>query len=57
MAESPKYLLHVVNGSFAIASQGKTVGHISSTILAQIESMLPLMGMFRIAIWYNHLRE
>ena len=49
--------IHIVNRSFAITTQGKTVGHISSTIFAQVESMLPLMRMFRISIWHNHLRQ
>lgn len=46
-----------MNDTLTIATKSKRVGHVASSIFAQIEGMLSLMGMFRVAIWYHHLSE
>jgi hypothetical protein len=38
-----------VNCALAVAAQGETVGHVTSTILAEIESVLSLMGVLGVA--------
>ena len=49
--------VHVVDGTLAVAAKAQAVGHVASTILTQIKSMLPLVRVLRIAVRYNHLRE
>lgn len=39
----------VVDCALAVAAQGETVGHVTSTILAEIESVLSLMGVLGVA--------
>lgn len=49
--------VHVVDGTLAIAAQGQTVGHVATAVLAQIESVLALMRVFRVTVWNHHLRQ
>jgi hypothetical protein len=49
--------VHVVDSTLAVASQAQAVGHVATTVLAQIEGMLPLMRVFRVTVRDHHLRE
>lgn len=49
--------VHVMDRAFAVAAQGEAVGHVATTILSEVKSMLPVVRMFRVAVWDNHLRE
>lgn len=46
---------HVMDRPFTVTTQRKTVGHVTASVLAQVESMLSLMRMLRIAIGHHHL--
>lgn len=52
-----KCRIHIVNRALAVAAQGETVGHVSTAILTQIKRVFPLVRVFRVSIWNNHLRE
>ena len=49
--------VHIMNGPLAITSKGEAIGHVSSTILSKVESMLPLVRMFRVSVRHHHLRQ
>jgi hypothetical protein len=44
-----------MNSSFAVASKRKTVSHVTTTVLAQIKCMFPLVRVLRISVRDNHL--
>ena len=50
-------LYHVMNCTFAVAAERKTVGHVSSSIFSKVESVFTLMWMFGVTIRNNHLSE
>jgi len=52
-----KCSIHVMDSTLAITTQRQAVGHISSTILAKIESMFSLMRVLGIAVRNHHLRQ
>jgi len=45
--------IQIVNAAFTVTTQRETVGHIASSIFAQVEGMLPLMWMFRVSALQN----
>ena len=49
--------IHVVNRSFTVTAQCQTVGHVASTVFAKVEGVLPLVWMFWVAVWYDHLGQ
>ena len=52
-----KVCVHIVNGTLAVTSESQAVSHVTSTVLAKVESMFPLMRVLRVSVWDNHLRE
>jgi hypothetical protein len=46
-----------MNGTLAVAAQGETVGHIPTTILTEIKSVLSLVRVLGVTIRNNHLRK
>lgn len=49
--------IHVVDGALAVAAEGKTVGHVATAVLSQVESVLALMRVLRISVGDDHLCE
>lgn len=47
--------IHIVNGTLAITAKGQAIGHVSSTVLAEIKRMLTLVWMLRISVRHHHL--
>jgi hypothetical protein len=43
--------------ALAVAAKGETVGHVATTILAKIKSMLALVGMLGVSVRDNHLGQ
>ena len=50
-----KCCIHVVDCALAVAAERQAVGHVAATVLSQVKSMLSLVGVFRVAVWDNHL--
>lgn len=49
--------IKVLDTALAVAAEGERVGHVASSILAKIKSMLALMWMLWIAVRNHHLGE
>ena len=49
--------VEVLDRAFAVATQGKTVGHVAASVLPEVESMLALMRMLRITVRHHHFSE
>ena len=49
--------IHVVDCSFTVTAQGKAVCHVPTTVLAQVERVLPVMRMFGITVRNHHLGQ
>jgi hypothetical protein len=49
--------VHVVNGSLAVTAQRQAVGHVSTTVFTQIEGVLALMRVLRVAVRHDHLGQ
>jgi hypothetical protein len=49
--------IQIVDGTFTVTTQLETVGHIPSTILAEIKGVLAMVRMFRVTIRNHHLRQ
>lgn len=52
-----KRSIEIVNRALAVTAQAKRVCHVATSVLSQIEGMLPLMRMFRVAIRHNHFGQ
>ncbi len=52
-----KVCIQVVDHTFAVAAKSQRVSHVSGTILADIQGVLSLVWVVRIAVRNNHLRE
>jgi hypothetical protein len=46
-----------LDGSLAVTTHAERIGHITGTILAQVEGVLAVMRVIGIAVWYDHLGE
>lgn len=49
--------VHVVDSSFAVASQAERIGHVSAAVFAEIEGMFPLVGMFWVSVGDDHFSQ
>jgi hypothetical protein len=49
--------VHVVDCSFAVAPEGETVGHVSSSVFTKIEGVFALVRMFWVAVRDDHLSQ
>jgi len=49
--------IEVMYGTLAIATQAQGVGHVATTILTQIERMLALVWVLRVAVWNYHFSQ
>ena len=52
-----KVRIHIVDRPLTIAPKSKAIGHVTTSVLAQIKSVFPVMRMLRVAVWYHHLRQ
>ena len=48
-APSREFGVEIVDGALAVAAERKAVGHVSRTVLAQVESVLALVGVLRVS--------
>src|ERR1700733_8588352 len=46
--------IHIVNTALAVTAQAQGIGHVPASILTKIESVLPLVWMFWIAVGNDH---
>lgn len=49
--------IEIVNGSFAVASESERVRHVARSVFTQIEGMLAVVRMIRVAVRHYHLRD
>lgn len=49
--------IHVVNGALAVAAKGQAVGHVASTILTLVKSVLAVVGGLGVTVWDDHFGE
>ena len=47
--------IHIMNGALAIAPKAERVGHVATTVFSQIKRVFPLMWVFRVSVWDDHL--
>lgn len=52
-----KFGVHVVDAAFAVTAQAQRVGHVAAAVFAQVERVLALMRVLRVAVWNHHLGE
>lgn len=52
-----KSSVHIVNNTFTIASKRKTIRHTTSTVFPEVKGMLPVMGILRVPVRDDHLRQ
>lgn len=49
--------IHIVNCTLAVTAQCQAVGHVASSVLAEIEGVFAVVGMLWITIRNNHFGE
>lgn len=49
--------IHVVDDTFAVATQSEAVGHVAASILTEVEGVLALVRMLRVSVRYHHFSE
>ena len=46
--------VHVVDRTLAVAAESEAVGHVAASVFAEVEGVLAIMGVFRVAVGDDH---
>ena len=52
-----KVCVHVMDRAFAVAAESKGIGHIAASVLTQVEGVLSLMRVLRVAVRDHHFGQ